>query len=371
MEFAMRLPPFEYHEPSTLQEACTLTARFGSGGAVIAGGTDLLVNMKNGGVAPTALISIGKLKELREIETDASGVSIGAAVSVRDCIESDKLTPWTALVQSARELGTPLTRNLATVGGNVMSARPSADLLPVLMGYGGVAFFRNVDGERKISLSDFVSVQASNKSAANSPVKPSAPVGPARMVLAVPDEPARGHWGDSNRIAPGKVPVLRDELTAVVAEQQYPRERLPDFFVGPGRTVLGPDFILTKIHLPSLNKGVGAAYVRLGTHKHRDINAVNVGAWLWLDGPGGSIVSGRIVLGAVGPAPRMSSRAAEFLRGKIPGAAVFEEAGQAAMGDACPIDDHRGSAEDKRSLIGVLTARALHRAWTDAERTFE
>jgi hypothetical protein len=61
-----------------------------------------------------------------------------------------------------------------------------------------------------------VNVQVSNKSAANSPVKPSAPVGPARMVLAVPDEPARG-----------RKPVLRDELAAVVAKQQYPRERLP------------------------------------------------------------------------------------------------------------------------------------------------
>jgi hypothetical protein len=50
------------------------------------------------------------------------------------------------------------------------------------------------------------------------------------MVLAVPDEPARGHWGDSNRIAPGKGPVLRDELAAVVAKHQYPRERLPSLF---------------------------------------------------------------------------------------------------------------------------------------------
>jgi hypothetical protein len=60
-----------------------------------------------------------------------------------------------------------------------------------------------------------VSIQVSNKSAANSPVKPSAPEGPARMVLAVPDEPARG-----------RKPVLRDEVAAVVAKQQYPRERL-------------------------------------------------------------------------------------------------------------------------------------------------
>jgi hypothetical protein len=63
-----------------------------------------------------------------------------------------------------------------------------------------------------------VNVQASNKSAANSPVKPSAPVGPARMVLDVPDEPARGRWGDSNRIAPGTAPVLRDEVAAVVTK---------------------------------------------------------------------------------------------------------------------------------------------------------
>jgi DNA topoisomerase III len=75
---------------------------------------------------------------------------------------------------------------------------------------------------------DIKSVQALNKSAANSPVKPSAPVGPARMVLAVPDEPARGRWGDSNRIAPGSAPVLRDELAAVVAKQRYPGERLRD-----------------------------------------------------------------------------------------------------------------------------------------------
>jgi hypothetical protein len=108
-----------------------------------------------------------------------------------------------------------------------------------------------------------VSVQASNKSAANSPVKPSAPEGPARMVLAVPDgcwwkrtkrsgrksaklyvssgstegpkDPstsARGRWGDSNRIAPGKAPVLRDESAAVVAKQRHTRERLLVFLYG-------------------------------------------------------------------------------------------------------------------------------------------
>jgi hypothetical protein len=57
--------------------------------------------------------------------------------------------------------------------------------------------------------------QASNMAAAKSPEKPSAPAGPARMVLPVPDEPARGRWGDSNRIAPDSVPVFRDESAAV------------------------------------------------------------------------------------------------------------------------------------------------------------
>jgi P-type Mg2+ transporter len=87
---------------------------------------------------------------------------------------------------------------------------------------------------RQLGLSNtkIVSVRASNESSANSPVKPSAPEGPARMVLAVPDEPARGRWGDSNRIAPGKAPVLRDEVADVVAKQQYPRERLLKIITG-------------------------------------------------------------------------------------------------------------------------------------------
>jgi quinone-modifying oxidoreductase, subunit QmoB len=83
------------------------------------------------------------------------------------------------------------------------------------------ALSRGIDGVILIGCKsghDFVSDKASNKSAANSPVKPSAPEGPARMVLAVPDEPARG-----------RKPVLRDEVAAVVAKQQYPRERLYDF----------------------------------------------------------------------------------------------------------------------------------------------
>ncbi|MBN1653585.1 MAG: tRNA lysidine(34) synthetase TilS [Deltaproteobacteria bacterium] len=71
-----------------------------------------------------------------------------------------------------------------------------------------------------------VSAQGSNKSAADSPVTPNAPEGPARMVLDVPDEPDRGRRGDSNRIAPGSVPVLRDESATVATEQQSPTERL-------------------------------------------------------------------------------------------------------------------------------------------------
>jgi hypothetical protein len=75
----------------------------------------------------------------------------------------------------------------------------------------------------------FVSVHAPNKAAVNSPVKSSAPTGPARSVLPVHDEPARGRWGDSKRIAPGSVPLLRDELAAVETKGQYPGEHLPFF----------------------------------------------------------------------------------------------------------------------------------------------
>jgi len=72
-----------------------------------------------------------------------------------------------------------------------------------------------------------LTIHLSGKSAAKSPVKPSEPAGPARMVLPVPDEPARGRFGDSKRIAPVLAPGLRDELAAVVAGRADARERLP------------------------------------------------------------------------------------------------------------------------------------------------
>ena len=72
-----------------------------------------------------------------------------------------------------------------------------------------------------------VTVHVSGKSAAKSPVKPSAPAGPARMQLPVPDEPARERFGDSKRNAPVLAPVFRDESAAVVAGRSDARERLP------------------------------------------------------------------------------------------------------------------------------------------------
>jgi predicted Fe-Mo cluster-binding NifX family protein len=82
-----------------------------------------------------------------------------------------------------------------------------------------------------------VNVHAPENTADNSPAGASAPAGPARSVLPVHDEPDRGRWGDSNRIAPGLAPVLRDELAAVVTEQQYPRERLRTMKVAVTATV--------------------------------------------------------------------------------------------------------------------------------------
>ncbi|MBN1652929.1 MAG: MMPL family transporter [Deltaproteobacteria bacterium] len=109
----------------------------------------------------------------------------------------------------------------------------TSSFVSILLGLGidfGVHLNHRYGEERRLAGDNSnamrVSVQASNKSAANSPVKPSAPAGPATMVLAVPDARGRGRRGDSNRTAPGSVPVLQDELAAVVAKQHYPRERI-------------------------------------------------------------------------------------------------------------------------------------------------
>jgi CO/xanthine dehydrogenase FAD-binding subunit len=152
----MLLPEFEYHEPSSVKAACVVMAELGDCASPLAGGTDLLVKMKRKILAPSHVVSLGKLEELKNLETSEGTFKIGALVTVARIAQSEELeTVLPALCQGALNLGSPLVRNIATAGGNIVSARPAADLPPALMAYGARVSLANEKQERSFALEDF------------------------------------------------------------------------------------------------------------------------------------------------------------------------------------------------------------------------
>ena len=152
----MILPKFEFHEPATIGEACELMAHYRGKARLLAGGTDLLVNMKKKILSPERLVSLGRIPELSRLERSNGTLWIGAGVTVSAIAASetvDRDVP--ALGQGARALGTPLIRNLATIGGNIGSARPAADLPPALIAYDAVLVLQSAAGERRLPIADF------------------------------------------------------------------------------------------------------------------------------------------------------------------------------------------------------------------------
>jgi aerobic carbon-monoxide dehydrogenase medium subunit len=149
--------PFDYHEPTSVREAVELGARFGSHGRFLAGGTDLLIQMRRGQVAPRHLISLHRVPGLDAIEADGT-VTLGALVSHRRLERAPELGgPLQALSEAARVVGGHQIRNVATVGGNIVDASPAADLVPVLLTLDAEVTCLGPDGERSLPLESFAS----------------------------------------------------------------------------------------------------------------------------------------------------------------------------------------------------------------------
>jgi CO/xanthine dehydrogenase FAD-binding subunit len=152
----MILPRFKYHEPENLEEACEILAEFKGEAGLLAGGTDLLVNMKKGIVSPKHILSLGRIGQLKGIGIENARMSIGSCVTAADMAEYSELKhDFMALSMGAARLGSPLIRNLATIGGNIISARPAADMPPPLIAYGAKVVLEKQGEERAIALDDF------------------------------------------------------------------------------------------------------------------------------------------------------------------------------------------------------------------------
>jgi carbon-monoxide dehydrogenase medium subunit len=145
----------DYCRPASFQEALAVLAADGSS-TVIAGGTDLLVDIKFRDFHPAGLVNINALDELRYVREDPDGLRIGALTSVEELAGNQVVAGrFTAIADAARTFASLQVRNLATIGGSLGRATPAGDLLPPLLCLDASAVVARDGSERVVPLTDF------------------------------------------------------------------------------------------------------------------------------------------------------------------------------------------------------------------------
>jgi aerobic carbon-monoxide dehydrogenase medium subunit len=279
---------FDYFEPRTLNEAVALLGRYGGTANVLAGGTDLLVEIKEQIRKPDHVINIKKIPGMDRLSFDpAIGLRFGSLVTAREIETSpDVRRDYRGLAQAASEVGSIQVRNRATIVGNICRASPSADTLPPLIADGAVVTVFGPSGQRRVALKNF--------------------------------------------------------------------------FLGPGKTVLQPDEIVTAVDVPAVAPRSASIYIKHGRRKAMELATVGVAVSLTLDGTVCSRI--RIVLGAVAPTPIRAKKAEAVVQGRTLNEGLIDRAAEAAMEESRPISNLRGSAAYRREMVRVLTARAIGQA---------
>ena len=151
---------FEYLAPQTIDEAVRLLGEHGDRARPIAGGTDIVVQMKESATRfpyPQYLIGLNRISELKGIEfSESAGLRIGAGATMAEIAESPIIRErYAALAEGAGVVGSLQTMNMATIGGNVCNAAPSADTAPALLAFEAQAVIAGQSGTRSIDLDQF------------------------------------------------------------------------------------------------------------------------------------------------------------------------------------------------------------------------
>ncbi len=300
---------FSYERPKNLADALALMAEHGNEARPIAGGTDVVVNMKYRGILqlvdgagtegarypaarrvppidrPKVLVSLAELDDLVGVSVADDTVTVGPRTTMTQFAAREELPAGVeALRDAASIMGSPLIRNRATIGGNLVNARPAADTAVALIALGAELTLANHQGSRQVNADEFITA--------------------------------------------------------------------------PGKTVRKPDELVTSIEIP-IGPVHGSAYLRQGTRKQLEIALVGVASSIKLDPESGAIADARICLGAVGPTPLLALQAGKEMVGEQPSPALFVRAAEVARSEAKPIDDFRGSAAYRLDLIEVMTRRTL------------
>ncbi|HUQ25403.1 MAG TPA: FAD binding domain-containing protein [Burkholderiales bacterium] len=309
----LRLPWFEHRAPRSLAEAAKILAGEGPRAMLIAGGTDLLPNMKRRHQAPQVLVSLRHIDELKKLNG-----TFGAGLTLSEIAGSEK-TP-TALRQAAVQVATPHLRNMGTLGGNLCLDTRCNYYNQTYEWRKAIDFCLKVDGK-----TCWVATAS-------------------KRCVAV----------SSTDTAPALIAL--NAAVTLVSSSNSREVKVEDLFRNDGIEYLSrrPDEILTEVSVPT---GWKSTYWKLRRRGSFDFPILGVAAALKLERE--IITEARIALGAVASRPFLVEKAGEFLKGKRLTDEVIEQAGEIVANRAKPMDNTDMDLYWRKELADDFTGYAL------------
>jgi CO/xanthine dehydrogenase FAD-binding subunit len=198
----------EYVRPASLEEAVGFLSDHGPVTKPLAGGTDLLIDIRSGKNKARYIMDVTRIPELRGIVVTGEGLSIGAGATITEIERSEKVKRFAPVLRKAcLTFGSPQVRNTATMGGNIANASPSADTFPPLIVHEAVAVLAGPDGERRMP----VELSAAGPNRSN--------VGPDELIVRFILKPAEGGFGEFLKIGRRKALAVARVNMAVLSEK--------------------------------------------------------------------------------------------------------------------------------------------------------
>ncbi len=319
----MRLPYFRYHAPHTLDEAVRMLADEGPQATLIAGGTDLLPNMKRRQQAPQALIALRNIHALK-IARNGTGLTLGAGLTLTDIVHNDTVKrEYAGLWQAATQIATPHLRNMGTLGGNLCLDTRCSYYNQNYEWRKAIDFCMKKDGE----------------------------------VCWVATGSKRCLATSSTDTAPALI-ALGAKVRLVSADDERILS-LAELYQDDGIDFLQrrPDEILTEVLLPPA-EGWRSTYWKLRRRGSFDFPALSVAVAVRLSNER-HVEDARIVLGAVSSQPVVCEEVARFITGNALSDDVIEQAGKLAAMVARPVKNMDFAPRWRKRVVEHFVGYAL------------
>ena len=305
MEASMK--KFDYFKPKNLEEVLTLLAKYGEKAKLIAGGTDVIVMIKQKAMAPDVLISLRGIPDLDQIKFNGS-LSIGPMVTHRAIEKSEVIRKnFSALTDATDYLGSVQIRNVATIGGNICTAAPSADTATPLLVLGTQAKIKSLKKERTVPVEEFF------KGPGETELKPGELVRELLIPKLLPNT-GSAYYKLQRRLALD-LPILGVSVLLSLDKNK----------------VTCSDMLCTTSPISSI------------LHKMEEDEIICKDV--------------RIALGVAAPTPMRAVKAETLLRGKKLSDELLEEVANTASQEAQPRDTIRGEAWYRKDMVRVLVKR--------------